>query len=144
MSTLAPKLQELTEFYRTMEVDLAKILNVAETNDAEALIDSILKNHDCLAQIEHMRARVLQLTGEFKMDQSHLDLKSQNEIQTLAADAKERAIRLHELCAVAAPKIEAERNRLAQELQFMSKGSQYLKSVKPIKNNYPKFIDSDY
>ncbi len=141
-SALAQEFQDVFQLYLKVGEELGKIMETEEGNDPIALADSILKNRDTLIRIENMSFRVLKLSEQWEQYRSNLCPDSPDEMRDLAGAAKAQAIRLKELCHHQSEKILAVRDRLGKNLEEIGKGSQYLKSVKPIKNNYPKFIDT--
>jgi hypothetical protein len=144
MNALAAEYQEVFQLYLRLSQEFAKILDAKDTQNPNAQVESILRNRDSLAQIEQLNSRVLQLSYACKKCSADLDPKSQEEIQNMAQTAKAQAIRLRELCSIHAQKIQATRDGLSNRLTEIRKGAQCLQSIKPIKYNYPKFIDSTY
>ena len=144
MHPLAAEFRELFQLYVKLGEDLAKIMNVDDSKDSRILSETILKNHDCLIRIEKMNSRVLHLSNEWKQSRGKLAPDSEKEIHALAKAARTQAMRLQELCSAHMQKLQKVRDRLEKDLAELSKGAQYLKSVKPPKHNYPKFIDSRY
>jgi hypothetical protein len=144
MNALAAEYQDVFKLYLRLSQDLAGIMDENNSQNPQQLIESILRNCDSLTRIEQMNSRIMQLSDACDKCRADLDLKSQEEIRNLAQAAKAQAIRLKELCGIHAQKIQATRDRLDKRMVEIGKGSQFLKSIKPIKNNYPKFIDSLY
>jgi hypothetical protein len=60
------------------------------------------------------------------------------------ATAKSEAVRLNNQCSDCVKKLEAAQERLGEGLEKIGKHHQYLNIMKPVKGNYPKFIDSLY
>jgi hypothetical protein len=144
MNALAAEFQDIFKLYLRLSQDLAGIMDETNSQNPQQLIESILRNRDSLARIEQMNSRILQLSDTCDKCRADLDLESQEEIRNLAQAAKTQAIRLKELCSLHAQKIQSTRDGLGRKLAEIGKGVQFLKSIKPIKNNYPKFIDSLY
>jgi hypothetical protein len=144
MNALASEFQDVFKLYLKLSQDLAGITNGIDTHNPQQLIESILQNRDSLVRIEQMNSRISQLSDAYNKCRAHLDPESQEEIRNLAQAAKAQAIRLKEWCSIRALKIQAARDRLGGRIAEIGKGSQFLESIKPIKNNYPKFIDSRY
>ncbi len=144
MNALTSELQGIFQLYLKLREELSKALDVGDSKDPQVLVESILRNSECLLRIEQLTPRVLRLSEEWGTDRANLDPQAQDEIRSLAAAAKTEAIRLKELCSVHAQKLRIALDKLGKDLMEIEKGSQYLKSVKPIRNNYPKFIDSRY
>jgi hypothetical protein len=144
MNALAAEYQDVFKLYLRLSQDLAKIMDVSDSQNPQAFVESILENRDNLARIEQMNSRVLQLSDACEKCRASLDPESREEVGNMAQAAKVQAIRLKELCGMHAQKIQAARDQLGDRLAQMGKGAQCLQSMKPIKNNYPKFIDSLY
>jgi hypothetical protein len=144
MNAFASEFQDVFKLYLRLSQDLAGIMDESNSHNPHQLIESILQNRDSLIRIEQMNSHILQLSDAYNKCRANLDPKSQEEIRNLAQAAKAQAIRLKELCGIHALKIQAARDRLGCRIVEIGKGSQFLKSITPIKNNYPKFIDSRY
>ena len=144
MSTLTAELKDVFELYLKLGEKFTKIVDAGDSKDPQALAQSILQNREYLSRIEAMNSRVLRLSEDWENCRANLDPESRDRIRTLAEAARAQAIRLQELCSIQAQKLQAARDKLGKNLEEIGKGAQYLKSVKPIKNNYPKFIDSLY
>ena len=82
-----------------------------------------------------MAPRVLELSRR-------LDPQSRAEAEPVIAQARAQALRLRDICSVHARRLESARAQMSQSRSRLRSGSQLLQSLKPIKNNYPKFIDS--
>ncbi len=144
MIALAVEFRDVFQLYLKLGEGFTKIMNAGDSKDPQALANSILQNREWLAKIEHMNSRMLQLSGEWEKCRESLDAKSRDEIRNLAEAAKAQAIQLRELCGIQIQKLQISRDKLEKDLAELDKGARYLKSVKPAKNNYPKFIDSLY
>jgi len=144
MNTITADFQDVFSLYLRLGEDLTRILDVDDSKGSQALVESILENRECLARIEQMNARVLQLSESWEKCRIDLDPESQNKIRDLAQASRNQALRLKELCARHAQKIQETRDLLGGKLEELGKGARYLQSVKPVKNNYPKFVDSIY
>jgi len=141
---LAAEFHDVFELYVKLGEELAKIMDVGNSEDPQILADTILKNRECLVRIEQMNSHVLRLSNEWKQCRTTLDAQSEKEIRALAEAARAQAIRLQELCGRHVQKLQNVRDKLERDLAELEKGVQYLKSAKPAKNNYPKFVDSLY
>jgi hypothetical protein len=144
MSPLAAEYQDVFQLYLKLGKELEKILEIDYTKNPGAYVESILANRDHLIRIEKMNDRVLRLTEDWEERRMSMDPAAQEGIREIAGAAKEQAVRLKKLFGVHAERLQAIRDRLGKDLAQIGKGAEYLKSVKPIKSNYPKFIDSLY
>jgi hypothetical protein len=144
MKDFISEFRAISHLCRQIEQDFAKITDGSESQDSRTLIESILRNRDCLARIQQMTSSVLPLSEEWHSCRSNLDAKSRSEIANLVEVVRGQATRLHEMCNAQTQKVQAARDKLGSDLTELGKGTQYLKSINPAKNNYPKFIDSLY
>jgi hypothetical protein len=133
----------LSQAYHQLTEELSGTWN-ENSGDSQNLAGSILQSRGCLARIEQMNSRVLQLSQEWKKQRPNLDSKSRQQVDGLVDLARKQAIRLHDLCSSQTQKLNSAKEKLERDLAELGKGALYLKSVKPIKNNYPKFVDSMY
>jgi hypothetical protein len=143
MRNFASEFQTVSRLYLELGDELAGIQS-EDSNNSRTYLESILRKRDCLAKLEQTNSRALQLSSEWKECRSKLSTKAQNEIEVTAKELRVSAIRLNQLCVTHAQKIQSARTELAKSRAELGKGSRYLKSIKPVKNNYPKFIDSLY
>jgi hypothetical protein len=144
MNNFASEFQDVFQLYLKLGEELEKLMDVKDSKDSQALVRFILQNRDCLVRVEQMNSRVRQLSDDWRKCRDKLDPKSRNEARNLAEAARAQAVRLKNLCTIQAQKLETARDKLGKGLAEIGKGTRFLKSIKPIKNNYPKFIDSLY
>lgn len=142
MKNFASELQVISQLYQQVREEFVQRVSEIDANDLRALVKSILRNRACLAKIEQMNSRVCQVSDEWKKCRSNLDPKSRLEIDGLVEAARGQAVQLYQFCDMQARKVQAVRDGLERNLAELGKGARYLKSIKPIKSNYPKFIDS--
>jgi hypothetical protein len=143
MRDFAGEFGALSQAYDQLNEELSATWNQS-SGDPKALAGCILLSSGCLARIEQMNTRVLRLTQEWKERRPALDARSRQQVDGLAENARRQAIRLHDLCSSQAQKLNDVKAKIERDLAELGKGAQYLKSIKPIKSNYPKFIDSMY
>jgi hypothetical protein len=144
MNTFLPELRNLVELYRRLANELSEFASVDQNKSESALADSLLNTRASLAEIVQINDRVSRLSSYWKDIRSRMDANRRREAESLLAAAKLEAARLKELCGSHAQRIEKVREKLRKELDQVSRGNQFLSNVKPIKYNYPKFIDSLY
>lgn len=144
MHKLASEFHEVLHLCIRLVEDLARIMNVDESKDPQALVKSILENQSCLLQIQKMNSRVLNLHKIWEQCRRDLDPATCEEIRKSYNAASAQALRLQEICGLQVQRVQARRDYLAKELAEIGNGTRYLKALKPAKNNYPKFIDSAY
>ena len=145
MSGLAEEFRDILDLYVKLFADLTRITDVgkSEEEDPQALIQSILGNQSCLTEIEQLNKRLVQLYGVWKDEEAYSDSTGDNEIRSVVADIQEQMRQLEKLCGINVREIEARRKQLSGNLTDVGKGFDYLKLLKPIRENHPKFIDSD-
>jgi hypothetical protein len=134
--------RDLIALYQSLGEELARIVRADDPGDPQALVQTILLNRECFERISQMGARVAQLSDRWKKSRADLESGTRDETSKLVEAAKCHAARMHAMCTIHAEKLKITRARLENCLAETGKGSQYLKSLKPAKNNYPKFIDS--
>jgi len=142
MKDLKSELLDLIALYRILEEEVSRIVQIDDSKDPQATVRAIVQNASCFARIAEMSARVERVSDGWKECRLHLDEKARAETQQLADATRDQALRLRELVSLQAEKIRLAHNRLGKSLTEIGKGAQYLKVLKPPKNNYPKFIDS--
>ena len=141
---LAAEFHDVSQLYVQLGEELIQKMDIGNPEDPQVLAETILKNCECLVRIEQMNSRVLRLSNDWKQCRANLDPESEKEISAMAEAARTQAIRLHEWCSLHIHKLQNARDKLEKDLAELGKGTQYLKSTTPPKNNYPKFIDSLY
>lgn len=144
MKNLVSEFQDVFNLYCRLGEELTRIMDIDDSKDSQVLVKAILENHDCLDRITQMNSRVMQLSETWGNCRAHFDPESRNKICNLAEASKAQAVRLQALCNIQAQKLQMLRDTLRKDLAELGKATQYLKSVKPTKGNYPKFIDSLY
>jgi hypothetical protein len=144
MTDLVSEFKVIAATYDEIEEELARALEADHLQNSKSLIQSVLTNRDSLSRIGQMNSRVILVSNEWKNSRASRDSQLWDEMNRLADNALKQAVRLNQLCSLTAKKLESARDKLGTELSEIGKGAQYLKSVKPAKNNYPKFIDSMY
>jgi hypothetical protein len=142
MNMLAAEFQEIIQIYKRLSQDLSRILCVPESQNCQTLIQSILGNKQCLSEIEKMNSRITPLSKKWINCRANLDPKSREEISKLVEIVKKEAMKLSLLCSANIEKIAKAKEEMRAGIKEIDKGTQFLRSMKPIKNNYPKFIDS--
>jgi len=142
MRPFLAELQYLSELYRSLRCEFTGLLDKAKAGDVTVLINTTLRNRDLLDRIEHMNARISQLSQEWDGFRDHLDATTRQNIVELAESVRHQGAQLSQLCTGLMRALEARRGNLEKQLAEVRKGSSYLQSLKPLKNNYPKFVDS--
>jgi hypothetical protein len=136
------ELQCLSELYSRLSTEFASLSSCGKPGDASATAGCILRNEDLFARLEQMNSRLLELAAKWEQLSPQLDPASRRQTQQLAGKVREQAVRLASLGEERIVELETLRGRLGWELGNIKMGARYLESVKPLKTNYPKFIDS--
>jgi hypothetical protein len=144
MKNLISEFREVLSLYLQLGEDLSKILSIDDSKDPGVFVKAILQNRSSLEQIEQMNSRVMQLSDAWQKCRDQLDPETRKKVSALAEASRAQAKRLQELCSLHAKKLQAARDKLGENLSELGKGTRYLNSIKPPKNNYPKFIDSRF
>ena len=143
MNKLAEEFQDVLDLYAKLTVDLKRIADAGTfEEDLQPLVQSILDNRDCLDEIQQLNKRLTQLYGDWKDREAAFSPSEGDEIRGVVDGVREQVRQLGKLCDAETEKIETWRKQLSGELANVGKGFRYLETIKPIKENFPKFIDS--
>ena len=144
MTNIASEFRAVSYIYLHLEQELERLINTTVPEEPTALVEATLTSRDCLDRIEQMHSRVLELSAKWKKCRASLEPETREDISRLAETLRALSIRLSELCGIQTGRLQTIREKLGKDLAQLEKGAQYLRSVKPEKSNYPKFIDSLY
>jgi hypothetical protein len=144
MSNFLSEFQDLISLYHDATEALKNNMSAVDSSDVGALAEAILKQRNRLAGIDQMGIRVSRLYDSWKEIEFQSDQNSRKQVQAAMAAVKAEAANLNELCGNCVKMLETARNKRGEQLENIGKRKQYLKAMKPIKGNYPKFIDSLY
>ena len=142
MNELAAEFEDVLQSYVKIASEFSRIIQVDDSEDPQVLIQSILDNRDCLTEIQQINKRMVSLYGVWEQNQHGLSESDSEKICNIIETVREQAHQLEKICGLKAQRVETRRSLLAQELQNIGKGSRYLKMIRPIQQNFPKFIDS--
>ncbi len=142
MKSFDSELQYLNELYQRLEHEMTRVKVGEGQDDTDQLIGVILENRELFSRIDQMNGRVAQLVKEWEEFNSHLDPATRERTRAIAKSVAMRGDRLNRILGERSTKVESKRMRVASKLAELRKGSRFLQSVKPLKANYPKFIDS--
>jgi len=143
MENLAEEFQEALDLYVKLTDDLARIADAGNSGeDQQAFIQSILDNQSCLTEIQQLNMRLTKLYVVWKSKEKNDGDSADDEIHSIVEDVHKRMRQLEKLCDVGIQKAEEWRKQISDELANVGKESEYLKSLKPVQENHPKFIDS--
>lgn len=142
MKSFECELQDLSALYRKLQETLAVSDEPGPREGTTALIQRVLQNRELLSCIEEMDSRIRQLVAEWEKSRDRLDPASRSSIRQTAETLRIEAMNLNRMVDECTQQIESSRVYLKQKLAEIQKGERFLESVKPIRINYPKFIDS--
>jgi hypothetical protein len=143
MVSLTEEFRDLHNRYVKLAADLARIADTGKSGeDQQAFIQSILDNQSCLTGILELNDRLSHLYGAWKDKEKNISLSENNEIRAISGDIEKQMRDVGKLCELGVRKVEEWRKQLSDELTTVGKGSSYLKLLKPVQENHPKFIDS--
>jgi hypothetical protein len=140
--TIAEEFEKLHKTYAALAQELGKAFEAGSYERTEDAAAAVLANRECLSRIEQMNARVLQISAAWQKQCALLDPQSQHEARYFLAAATAEASRLKEICDVHAQKLSTAQSRILRDMADLAKGTRLLHSLRPVKGNYPKFIDS--
>jgi hypothetical protein len=144
MNNSLSEFQELLRLYHDATEALEDSISTVDLSDIDALANAILKQRTTLTGIDQMGIRVSHLCDSWKAIEFQLDQNSRKQVHAAMAAAKSEATKLNELCGNYTKMLETAQNKRGEQFGNLGKRKQYLKAMKPVKGNYPKFIDSLY
>jgi hypothetical protein len=142
--TIAAQFEELQRTYAALAEKLGRAFGIGSVENTEATAASVLMNREYLSRIEQMNTRVFQITAAWQKDRALLDPEIQDKIGYFIAAALAEALRLKEICDAHAQRLRTLRTRILKDMADLGKGARLLHSLRPVKGNYPKFIDSTF
>ncbi len=142
MKVFLSELQYLSELCDRLLRELSLPADRSTNIDATALTEAILRNRELFNRLEQMDGRISQLSKDWQSFREHLSPQSRTETQHLAEAVGRQADELARLMEKHKSELEEGRRRLKKALSDVRQGARYLASVKPVKTNYPKFVDS--
>lgn len=144
MNNLAEEFRDILGLYVKLTADLTRIADAgtSEEENPQALVQAILDNRSCLTEIQQLNNRLTKLYGVWKTKETDSSSADGYEIRSVVDDVREQMRQLEELCGFGVREVEARRKQLSRELMDVGKNSRYVEMLKPVKENYPKFIDS--
>ena len=142
MRLFTSELQYLSELYNRLRHELSLHPPQGAEPRLTALTETVLKNRELFIRVEQMNDRLAQLSEDWQSFREHLNPQPRKSIQALAASVTKQAAELALLMEQRRADLEEERCKLEKALDEVRQGARYLASVKPVKANYPKFVDS--
>jgi len=144
MKNLAEEFRDVLNLYIKLTADLARIVDVGNPgDDPHTFIQSILDNRNCMTEIQQLNNRLTQLYSVWNNKGKNNDNSTDDgEIRGIVDDIERNIRKVENLCDNGITKAEEWRKQLSDELANIGKESRYVKSLKPVQENHPKFIDS--
>jgi hypothetical protein len=142
MKIFISELQYVSELYDRLRCELSPGADQAHDTDCTTLTRAVLRNRELWSRVEQMDARLAQLSKDWQYLRQHLSPQSMTSIRALAAAVRNKAAELSLLMDKRTKELAEGRRKLEKALNEVHKGGRYLASVKPVKANYPKFVDS--
>jgi flagellar biosynthesis/type III secretory pathway chaperone len=142
MKLFDSELQYLSELYSRLGAEFASLKKGSSPGKPSTIVDFALRNKELFARLEQVNARLHQLVKEWERFSPHLDPSAKKQAQQLISGVRKQALELSRLNQQRLAELEAFRAGLVGELEKLQRGNRYLDSVKPLKANFPKFLDS--
>jgi len=144
MNNLAEEFRDLRDLYIKLTADFSRIAAVGKSGeeDQQPFIQSIIDNRNCMTEILQFNNRLMQLYGTWKEKGENSGNSADEEIHGIIDDIEKQLRQIENLCDNGITKAEEWRKQLSDELANVGKESSYVKSLKPVQENHPKFIDS--
>ncbi|HSW39681.1 MAG TPA: hypothetical protein VLL97_09345 [Acidobacteriota bacterium] len=143
MNDLLSHCRKVLDLYDALEIECSRIFGGAGSGSDDSAVDSVLNNRSRInSMVEEVNMEVMSLAGKLLEFRDRPDPKTGSMIRECAKEAAARAAGLQGMCAVQAEKVAAIRAELREKLDGIDNGSRLLKTLKPPRNNYPKFIDA--
>ena len=144
MNNLAEEFRDLRDLYIKLTADFTRIADGGKSGDDQQIfIQSIIENQNCLTEIQQLNNRFAQLYGTWKdREKNNGSFAYEDEIRGVVDDIENQMRQIENLCESGITKAEVWRKQLSDELANVGKESRYVKSLKPVQENHPKFIDS--
>ena len=100
MNALVIEYHDVFQLYLRMGKELAKIMDMEDSQNPGTFVESILESHDYLVRIEQVNSRILQLFEDWEECRTTIDPQMEEEVRELAWAAKAQAVRLRRLCSI--------------------------------------------
>ncbi len=133
------ELQYIDGLYQALQHELSP--GTTEAEEA-SLVETVLRNKDLLCRIGQLNERVARTTAAWKDFRERADAPMRAQVESLIRTVRAHAADLQRTCAQHGHRLESRLDRLGHERGRLRTGFRYLDSVKPPRNNYPKFVDS--
>jgi hypothetical protein len=142
MTDFAAEFRDITSIYENLEAALSGILNADISNEGQSFLEATIQHRGDLEQLMLMDLRIQRLIQDWPQHRMRLDPDARQEVEAMISAAKIRAIRLQEICRTYTKRLQSIHDGIRDNLLEVSKGARFARSLKPLQQNYPKFIDS--
>jgi hypothetical protein len=134
-------LKELDRLYCKIEGELSGSSTPGK-NDAAAICDAVTRSRQLLALLEQASGRLSESAADWSQRGDSIPRDEREQVRRLADSARVKASRLLGCCGALTHRLETSLVGLERELGHVRNGARFLRSSRPAKTNYPKFIDS--
>jgi hypothetical protein len=142
MQALLAELRSLDELYGRLKNALTALGNSLQSQNLAALTDATLRYRDLFMQLGQMNARADRIAQHWNNSAGSMEPAIKEQILSLAAKVKEEGTQVSILCTKLHQQLQHNRGAYEKRLDEVRKGRSYLHSARPLKTNYPKFLDS--
>jgi uncharacterized tellurite resistance protein B-like protein len=104
--------------------------------------DPVLASEELMMHVAQLDRRVSQLAADWQQERNGFDSARRAQIQMQAADMSAQILQLQRVCGTHARRLEGVLQQVSRDLGELQRGSRYLASIRPVKTNFPKFVDS--
>jgi hypothetical protein len=141
MKPLISELQHLSALCSRVQAEMSRS-GLDGMDGVSGLHQCILQSKQGFAEIERISGRLSQLLAEWENQRDHADPQSREETRLLISRSKKQALQLQELCAMRKLQLKQMMDCLQSAIGKLRTGKHYLNCIKPIKSNFPKFLDA--
>ena len=134
---LESELQSLSDAYEALR---CRLFDGGDCTSSPS--DPVLASEELIARVGQLDRRLAQIAAEWLDSRNRIDPARRAQIERLVSEASAHLRQLQRVCGSHVQKLEHAVEQISQELGELDRGMRYLASVRPIKNNFPKFVDS--
>jgi len=142
MQALLADLRSLDELYGHLKNAMTVLGNSSHSQDLAALTDATLRYRDLFVQLGQMNAKADGIARDWNNSAVSMQPAIKEQILSLAAKVREEGTQVSILCTKLHQQLQINRAAYEKRLDEVRKGRNYLHSARPLKANYPKFLDS--
>lgn len=136
--TLSSELQYFRDLYEALRHRLFDCGGASSRRTS----DAVFANEELISRVGQLSERVSEIASHWHDIRDRLDAGRRGQIEGLAAAVSAQLLQLQQLCGAHARNLDHEMQQISRELGELERGSRYLASARPVKTNFPKFVDS--